>query len=167
MYKFTLAMSCLLDDVNVTKKLEDLFFNMKNGNNLQQREIQTISKEQTERSTKPEYLRKQIVTGFQVLLLCREPAKKNIIFFSQALVRKTSQADALAEPHGLHQHPQNRTHFNSSYSPSPLLCFIMYQYYIVLDLFKHRYSTKSLNGKRKVCESQRRYFQNQILNSNL
>lgn len=34
MYKFTLAMRCLLDDVNVTMKLEDLFFNMKNGNNL-------------------------------------------------------------------------------------------------------------------------------------
>ena len=34
MYKFTLAMRCLLDDVNVMVQLKDLFLNMKNGNNL-------------------------------------------------------------------------------------------------------------------------------------
>ena len=34
MYKFTLAMRCLLHDINVMVQLEDLFLNMKNGNNL-------------------------------------------------------------------------------------------------------------------------------------
>lgn len=29
MYKFTLAMRCLLDDVNAVVQLEDLFWNMK------------------------------------------------------------------------------------------------------------------------------------------
>lgn len=44
MYKFTLAVRCLFNDINVTVKLEDLFINVKIGINLQDTGIQTISR---------------------------------------------------------------------------------------------------------------------------
>ena len=94
-------MRCLLDDVNVTVKLEDLFFNMKNGNNFQHREIQTISKAQTGGTKKLEHLSQQPVTGFHVLLLGGEPAK-NINFLPQALVKKRRQANVLVIMHWSH-----------------------------------------------------------------
>lgn len=72
MYKFTLAMRCLLDAVNVIVKLEDLFLNMKNGNNFST-EIRTTSKEQTERPKKARS--PQPMTWFHVLELCGEPTK--------------------------------------------------------------------------------------------
>lgn len=56
-------MRCLLDDVNVTVKLEVFSFNVKNRNKLQHRDSQTIPKRQTDGPTKPHHLTQQPVLG--------------------------------------------------------------------------------------------------------
>lgn len=77
-------MRCLLDDVNVTVKLEDFSFNVKNRNKLQHRDGQTVSKRQTDRPKKPHHLIQQPVLGHMSCYFVRN-CKKCKISLSSAV----------------------------------------------------------------------------------
>lgn len=78
-------MRCLLDDVNVTVKLEDFSFNMKNRNKLQHRDSQSIPKRQTEGSKKPHHFIQQSGLGHMSYYFVRIQQKKCKIYSSSPI----------------------------------------------------------------------------------
>ena len=106
MYKFTLAMRCLLHDVNVMVQLEDLFLNMKNGNNLQHRDLnlfQWIGGRTQETSAS------QSVMAFMCWSYVRRQHKISIFSPKAQLINK--QGKLMCQLYLLHGNHQNRIHF--------------------------------------------------------
>lgn len=94
-------MRCLLDDVNVTVKLEDFSFNVQNRNKLQRRDSQTIPKRETDGSKKPHHLIQQPGLGHMSCYFVRIQQKMQN-FFLKPYLGKRRQANVLVRMHWLH-----------------------------------------------------------------
>ena len=90
MYKFTLAMRVLLDDINVMMQLQNLCLNMKNGNNLQHRDPNHFQR--TDRKAQEVRAPQTAVYDWVSCLGTSGEPTKNINFLPQALVSQKKEA---------------------------------------------------------------------------